>query len=118
MGREVTSFEGVLGGAGRGAVESDPVPGREPVEPGGVAYGVAAAVNAPVPDPGEEFPYVDTQPFDVPGRPGATRCSRVRPRTDRVQPSAAAFGRIRPGSARAAARRHPRGPSGVSADAR
>jgi phospholipase C len=59
---EVASFEGVTG-----RELSNPIPewadggaGRGPVP-----YGVAAGMNTPSPDPGEEFPHVNTQLFGL-----------------------------------------------------
>jgi phospholipase C len=59
---EVASFEGV---AGREL--SNPIP-TWAADAGGrtvVPYGVAAGMNTPTPDPGEEYPHVNTQLFGV-----------------------------------------------------
>jgi phospholipase C len=57
---EVASFEGVVG---RDLV--NPVPDWATDHSGGdvVHYGVAAGLNTPSPDPGEEYPHVNTQLF-------------------------------------------------------
>ena len=64
---EVSSFEGVLG-----KELSNPIP--EWAEHGAdrkvVPYGVAASMDAPNPDPGEEYTHVNTQLFGVSTRPG------------------------------------------------
>ena len=64
---EVASFEGV---AGRDL--SNPVP-EWAVGPAGqkvVPYGVAADMNSPSPDPGEEYQHVNTQLFGLIDPPG------------------------------------------------
>ena len=59
---EVASFEGVLG-----KDLSNPIPSwvghREDQDP--VRYGVASDMNTPNPDPGEEYPHVNTQLFGI-----------------------------------------------------
>src|SRR5579875_185364 len=57
---EVPAFEGV---AGRDL--SNPVPGWAPGGPGRIGYGVAAGMNTPSPDPGEEYQHVNTQLFGL-----------------------------------------------------
>jgi phospholipase C len=59
---EVASFEGVLG-----KDLSNPVPEWAADRSGGAAisYGVAAAMNTPGADPGEEYPHVNTQLFGI-----------------------------------------------------
>jgi phospholipase C len=55
---EVASFEGVLG-----KDLSNPVPEWAEHRPddGIVRYGVAPNMNTPDPDPGEEYPHINTQ---------------------------------------------------------
>jgi phospholipase C len=62
---EVASFEGVTG-----RELANPVPGW--VADGGavVPYGVAAGMNSPSPDPGEEYQHVNTQLFGIIDPPG------------------------------------------------
>ena len=71
---EVVSFEGVTG-----KERSNPIPAWAEHGAGRkvVPYGVAASMDAPNPDPGEEFPHVNTQLF-----PGRLRRARrqLRPR--------------------------------------
>jgi phospholipase C len=62
---EVASFEGVAG-----LDLSNPVPdwaaGADPgTLPGLVPYGTAIDMNTPSPDPGEEYPHVNTQLFGL-----------------------------------------------------
>jgi phospholipase C len=59
---EVASFNGVIG-----KDLSNPVPEWAEHRPGDgiVRYGVAAGMNTPNPDPGEEYPHVNTQLFGV-----------------------------------------------------
>ena len=59
---EVASFEGVLG-----KDLSNPVPEWAQHRPadGVVRYSAAATMNTPAPDPGEEWPHVNTQLFGV-----------------------------------------------------
>ncbi len=59
---EVASFEGVLG-----KDLSNPVPDWAADRSGGadISYGVAASMNTPGTDPGEEYPHVNTQLFGV-----------------------------------------------------
>ncbi|MFD3701125.1 hypothetical protein ACFWUZ_34225 [Streptomyces sp. NPDC058646] len=65
---EVASFEGVLG-----KELSNPIPewAEDGAERGSVPYGVATSMNTPSLDPGEEYPHINTQLFNVLGRPGA-----------------------------------------------
>lgn len=64
---EVASFEGVIG-----KELSNPIPAW--ADHGAarkvVPYGVAASMDAPNPDPGEEFPHVNTQLFGLIDPPG------------------------------------------------
>jgi len=64
---EVPSFEGAAG-----KVLSNPVPDwAAPGTAGGVVpYGVALNLDTPNPDPGEEYPHVNTQLFGVIDPPG------------------------------------------------
>jgi phospholipase C len=64
---EVSSFEGVIG-----KTLSNPVPewARGPADPVSVPYGVAATMNTPSPDPGEEYQHVNTQLFGLIDPPG------------------------------------------------
>jgi phospholipase C len=59
---EVASFEGVLG-----KDLSNPVPDWAADRSGGadISYGVAAGMNTPGTDPGEEYPHVNTQLFGI-----------------------------------------------------
>ena len=59
---EVASFEGVLG-----KDLSNPVPDWAADRSGGadISYGVAANMNTPGTDPGEEYPHVNTQLFGI-----------------------------------------------------
>ena len=59
---EVPAFEGVIG-----KNLSNPVPAwaEHPAEGGVVAYGVTTDMDAPDPDPGEEYPHTNTQLFNV-----------------------------------------------------
>ena len=59
---EVASFEGVLG-----KDLSNPVPDWAADRSGGadISYGVAASMNTPGADPGEEYPHINTQLFGV-----------------------------------------------------
>ena len=59
---EVASFEGVLG-----RDLSNPVPEWAEHRPpdGVVRYSAASTMNTPSPDPGEEWPHVNTQLFGV-----------------------------------------------------
>lgn len=65
---EVASFEGVLG-----KNLSNPIPewAADGAERGKVHYDVAATMNTPSLDPGEEYPHVNTQLFNVLDTPGA-----------------------------------------------
>jgi phospholipase C len=90
---EVASFDGVTG-----KDLSNPIPewAQDGADPGTVPYGVARDMNTPDPDPGEEYPHVNTQLFgliDPPGNRGqpaaklappynAPRDSRQRPSMD------------------------------------
>lgn len=59
---EVKSFDGVIG-----KELSNPVPqwaGHRPGD-GIIRYGVAAGMDTPNPDPGEEYPHINTQLFGV-----------------------------------------------------
>ena len=79
---EVAWFEGV---AGRDL--SNPVPGWAVGAAGQmvVPYGVAADMNSPSPDPGEEYQHVNTQLFGLIDPPGnrASGPRRWPPRTTR-----------------------------------
>ena len=59
---EVPSFEGVVG-----KELTNPIPGW--AEHGGdnkvVPYGISPTMNTPWPDPGEEYPHINTQLFGV-----------------------------------------------------
>jgi hypothetical protein len=83
---EVRSFEGVIG-----KNLSNPIP--EWAEHGAnqktVPYGVATTMNTPNPDPGEEFPHINTDLFGMPflltsvqlrscELPAATTCRRAQ----------------------------------------
>jgi len=59
---EVASFEGVTG-----KNLANPIPdwAREAAGPSVVPYGVAASMNSPSPDPGEEYQHVNTQLFGI-----------------------------------------------------
>jgi phospholipase C len=59
---EVASFEGVLG-----KDLSNPVPDWAADRSGGdfVSYGIASGMNSPSPDPGEEYPHVNTQLYGI-----------------------------------------------------
>ncbi len=59
---EVRSFEGVVG-----KDLANPVPDWAADRSGGdvVRYGTAAGMNTPSPDPGEEYPHVNTQLFGI-----------------------------------------------------
>lgn len=65
---EVPSFEGVLG-----KELSNPIPewAEDGAERGSVPYGVATSMNTPSLDPGEEYPHINTQLFNILGQPGA-----------------------------------------------
>ncbi len=67
---EVASFEGVSGANGREL--SNPVPEWAADRPrgGSVLYGTAHGMNAPDPDPGEEYQHVNTQLFGIIDPPG------------------------------------------------
>jgi hypothetical protein len=60
---EVESFEGVIG-----KDLSNPIPewAEHGAERGVVDYGVAKDMNTPYPDPGEEYPHINTQLFGHP----------------------------------------------------
>jgi len=64
---EVASFEGVLG-----QELSNPIPAwaQDGADRGVVPYGVAANMDTPNPDPGEQYPHVNTQLFGVIDPPG------------------------------------------------
>jgi phospholipase C len=64
---EVASFEGVIG-----KELSNPIPqwAEHGADRKVVPYGVAASMDAPNPDPGEEFTHVNTQLFGVIDPPG------------------------------------------------
>jgi phospholipase C len=67
---EVPAFEGVAG-----KDLSNPVPAWAPDGGALVSYGVAADMNTPTPDPGEEYQHVNTQLFgiiDPPSNRGVT----------------------------------------------
>jgi len=70
---EVRSFEGVLG-----KTLTNPIPtwAEDGADRGAVAYGVAMNMNTPNPDPGEEYPHVNTQLFGSINPPG-NRCKRL-----------------------------------------
>ena len=59
---EVASFEGVIG-----KDLSNPIPAwaEHGAERKVVPYGVAPTMNTPWPDPGEEFPHINTQLFGI-----------------------------------------------------
>jgi phospholipase C len=59
---EVASFEGVVG-----KELSNPIPALagQPLDQKVVHYGVASDMNTPNPDPGEEYPHVNTQLFGI-----------------------------------------------------
>ena len=67
---EVASFEGVLG-----QELTNPIPdwAEHGADRKTVPYGVAAGMNVPNPDSGEDFPHVNTQLFGVIDPPG-NRC--------------------------------------------
>jgi phospholipase C len=76
---EVPSFEGVLG-----KDLSNPIPqwAEHDAARQAVAYGVAADMNTPRPDPGEEYQHVNTQLFgliDPPGNRGIHADKTLRP---------------------------------------
>jgi len=63
---EVAAFEGVTG-----RVLTNPVPAWAAAAGGSdLAYGVAAGMNTPSPDPGEEYQHVNTQLFGIIDPPG------------------------------------------------
>jgi phospholipase C len=86
---EVDSFEGVLG-----KDLSNPIPewAEHQADRGVVDYGVAKNMNTPYPDPGEEYPHINTQLFGHIDRPATAVClpSRRSRRTTR-QPSQASY---------------------------
>jgi phospholipase C len=59
---EVPTFEGVIG-----KDLSNPIPewAEDGAERGVVAYGVAPTMDTPNPDPGEEYPHINTQLFGI-----------------------------------------------------
>jgi phospholipase C len=59
---EVASFEGVLGKSLK-----NPIPewAEHGADRGSVSYGVATNMNTPKPDPGEEYPHINTDLFGV-----------------------------------------------------
>ena len=72
---EVESFEGVIG-----KDLSNPIPewAEHGADRGVVPYGVAKDMNTPYPDPGEEYPHINTQLF------GAHRPAQQPRRADRA----------------------------------
>ena len=64
---EVASFEGVIG-----KQFSNPIPewAEDGFERGAVEYDVAESMNTPSLDPGEEYPHVNTQLFNLLEKPG------------------------------------------------
>src|SRR5262249_45084783 len=76
---EVPAFEGVLG-----KQLTNPIP--EWAEDGAdrkvVPYGVATNLNTPNPDPGEEYPHINTQLFGIVDPP----TNRLKPVKDIVAP--------------------------------
>ena len=76
---EVASFEGVIGRELSNPVPAWAGPGADR---GVVPYGVAANMDTPNPDPGEEYPHVNTQLFgiiDPPGNRGRAGRAHDRP---------------------------------------
>src|ERR1700728_3714338 len=75
---EVESFEGVLG-----KDLHNPVPdwAEHGAEGGVVPYDVCAGMDAPDPDPGEEYPHTNTQLFNV-----LDEANRFKDATDMVAP--------------------------------
>lgn len=76
---EVESFEGVIG-----KELSNPVPAwpEHGAERGVVPYGIARDMNTPYPDPGEEYPHINTQLFggiDPPSNRGVSTEQMVAP---------------------------------------
>ena len=59
---EVASFEGVIG---KELSKPGPGVGGAPAADGIVPYGVAANMNTPNPDSGEEYPHINTQLFGI-----------------------------------------------------
>ena len=85
---EVASFEGVIG-----KDLTNPIP--EWAEHGAdrkvVPYGVATTMDTPNPDPGEDYPHVNTQLFgiiDPPGNRGSLADQMTRPLQRPGRPSA------------------------------
>jgi phospholipase C len=75
---EVASFEGVLGKDLRNPVP----PWAEHGAPGGsVPYGIATSMDAPNPDPGEEYHHTNTQLFNV-----LDEANRFKDATEMVAP--------------------------------
>ena len=65
---DMASFDGVAGLSLSNPVPewaADAVPGADPKTPRLVPYGIAADMNAPSPDPGEEYQHVNTQLFGL-----------------------------------------------------
>ena len=72
---EVESFEGVLG-----KELSNPIPewAEHGADRGVVPYGVAKDMNTPYPDPGEEYPHINTQLFGGSTRRATEACRPSR----------------------------------------
>jgi len=75
----VASFEGVIG-----KDLSNPIPAwaEHGAERGVVPYGVAKDMNTPYPDPGEEYPHINTQLYghiDPPGKRRAATEQMIAP---------------------------------------
>ena len=84
---EVESFEGVLG-----KDLSNPIPewAEHGADSGVVDYGVAKNMNTPYPDPGEEYPHINTQLFghiDSPRNRGVPAEQMVAPYNAPTEPS-------------------------------
>jgi hypothetical protein len=84
---EVESFEGVLG-----KDLSNPIPewAEHGADSGVVDYGVAKNMNTPYPDPGEEYPHINTQLFghiDSPRNRGVPAEQMVAPYNAPAEPS-------------------------------
>ena len=75
---EVPSFEGVLG-----KDLSNPIPewAEHGAERGVVPYGIATDMDTPNPDPGEEYPHINTQLFGTID-PAANRCAPAEQMVD------------------------------------
>ncbi len=74
---EVETFEGVIG-----RDLSNPIPAWAEHGAGGVvSYGIAASMDSPNPDPGEEYPHTNTQLFNV-----LDEANRFKDATEMVPP--------------------------------